>query len=118
MRPTLTRRSVIGAALAMPAIRPAFAEVSEVLIAKQFGTLYMQQDVMEQLHLIEKHGARLGLPGLKASYIRLAGTGPVQDGLLSGKLHFASGGAPGALLLWDRSRGAVKSTFAMNATNQ
>ena len=58
-------------------MRRAYAETAEVLIAKQFGTLYMQQDVMEQQRLIEKHGARLGLPNLKASYLRLAGTGPV-----------------------------------------
>jgi len=89
-----------------------------VQIAKQFGTLYMQQDVMEQQKLIEKHAARLGLPNLAVSYIRLAGTGPVTDGLLAGKLHFASGGAPGAMLLWDRTRGGVKSCFAMNATDQ
>ena len=73
---------------------------------------------MEQQRLIEKHAARLGLPNLKVSIIRLAGTGPVTDGLLSGKLHFASGGAPGAMLLWDRTRGGVKSCFAMNATDQ
>ena len=115
---TITRRAAIGAALSLPAIRPAFAEVSELQIAKQFGTLYMQQDVMEHERLIEKHAARLGLPALKVAYLRLAGTGPVTDGLLSGKLHFASGGAPGAMLLWDRTRGGVKSCFAMNATNQ
>jgi NitT/TauT family transport system substrate-binding protein len=115
---TLTRRAALGALLAAPFIRRAYAEVSDVQIAKQFGTLYMQQDVMEQQKLIEKHGARLGLPNLKVSYIRLAGTGPVTDGLLSGKLHFASGGAPGAMLLWDRTRGGVKSCFAMNATDQ
>ncbi len=118
MTTSVSRRVVLGAALALPAIRRAHAEVSEVLIAKQFGTLYMQQDVMEQQKLIEKHAARLGLPNLKATYIRLAGTGPVTDGLLSGKLHFASGGAPGAMLLWDRTRGGIKSAFAMNATNQ
>ena len=114
----LPRRAILGTALALPAIRRAHAELSEILIAKQFGTLYLQQDVMEQHRLIEKHGARLGLPGLRASYVRLGGTGPVTEALLSGSLHFASGGAPGALLLWDRTRGAVKSAFAMTATNQ
>lgn len=114
----LKRRTLIATAMAMPAIRRAHAETAEVLIAKQFGTLYLQQDVMEQQRLIEKHGARLGLPNLVASYVRLAGSGPVTDGLLSGRLHFASGGAPGAILLWDRTRGAVKSCFAMNATDQ
>ena len=114
----MTRRSVMGsavAALAAPAVRRAQAEASEVFIAKQFGTLYLQQDVMEQQKLIEKHAAQFGLPGLKAHYVRLAGTGPVTDALLSGKLQFASGGAPGAMLLWDRTRGGIKSCFAMNA---
>ena len=115
---SMTRRAVLGAALAMPALRSGSAEVAEVVIAKQFGTLYLQQEVMEQQRLVEKHAARLGLPGLKASYIRLAGSGPVTDGILSGKLHFASGGAPAAMLLWDRTRGGVKSAFAMNANNQ
>ncbi len=115
----MTRRATLAAPLlAAPFIRRAYAEVGEVLIAKQFGTLYIQQDVMEQQRLIEKHAALMGLPNLKVSYLRLAGTGPVTDGLLSGKLHFASGGAPGAMLLWDRTRGGVKSCFAMNATNQ
>ena len=112
------RRAVLGAALSLPFIRRAHAEVAEVSIAKQFGTLYLQQDVMEQHRLVEKHGALVGLPNLRTSYVRLAGTGPVTEALLAGSLHFASGGAPGALLLWDRSRGAVKSAFAMNATNQ
>ncbi len=115
---SVPRRAVLGTALAMPFIRRAHAELSEIVIAKQFGTLYLQQDVMEQHRLVEKHAALAGLPGLRASYVRLAGTGPVTEALLAGSLHFASGGAPGALLLWDRTRGAVKSAFAMNATNQ
>ena len=112
------RRVMLGGALAMPVVRRAFAEVSEVLIAKQFGLLYLQQDIMEQERLIERQAAKLGLPGLKATYVRLAGTGPVVDGLLAGKLHFGSGGAPGAILVWDRTRGGVKSCFAMNETEQ
>lgn len=120
--PQPTRRALLtgiaGTVLAAPAVRRAYAETSEVLIAKQFGTLYLQQDVMEQQRLIEKHAARLGLPNLSAQYVKLAGTSAVTDGLLSCKLHFASGGAPGAMLLWDRTRGTVKSCFAMNATDQ
>ena len=118
MATQVTRRVLMVAALAIPAIRAARAEVGEVIISKQFGTLYLQQDVMETQKLIEKHGALLGLPNLRASYVRFAGTGPITEALLSGSLHFASGGVPGALLLWDRTRGMVKSAFAMNATNQ
>ena len=42
----------------------------------------------------------------------------MTDALLSGNVHFASGGISGALLLWDRTRGTIRSAFAMNATNQ
>lgn len=115
---TLTRRALGATALAAPFIRRAYAETAEIVISKQFGTLYLQQDVMERHQLVEKHGARLGLPNLRTSYVKLGGTGPVTEALLAGSLHFASGGAPGALLLWDRSRGTIKSAFAMNATNQ
>ncbi len=41
-----------------------------------------------------------------------------SDALLAGSLQFASGGSPGALLLWDRTRGAIKMCFGMNASNQ
>ena len=116
-----TRRTIfigLSAGLAAPFIRRAHAEASEVSIAQQFGLLYIQQDIMQREKLIEKHAARLGLPNLKVNYVKFAGTGPVTDALLAGSLQFASGGAPGAMLLWDRTRGAVKSCFAMNASNQ
>lgn len=88
------------------------------MIAKQLGTLYRQQDVIGRHQRMEQHASRLGLPNLRTSYARLGSTGSVTKALLAGSLHFASGGAPGSLLLWDRTRGAVKSAFAMNATNR
>jgi NitT/TauT family transport system substrate-binding protein len=116
-----SRRALVAgmaASVAAPYVRRAYAEASEVNIAKQFGLLYVQQDIMEREKLIEKHAAKLGLPSLKANFVRLAGTGPVTDALLSGSLQFASGGSPGAMLLWDRTKGGIKCCFAMNATNQ
>ena len=44
----VARRILLGAALALPAVRAARAEVGEVVISKQFGTLYLQQEVMEE----------------------------------------------------------------------
>lgn len=111
-------RASLGAALAMPWIRRAHAEVSEVSIAKQFGTLFLQQDVMERQKLVEKQAALLGLPNLRATYQRFGGVGAITEALMSGTLHLASGGVPGALVLWDRTGGIVKSAFAMNATSQ
>jgi hypothetical protein len=51
-----TRRAMLagGAAVVLaPNIRRAHAETSEVNIAKQFGLLYVQQDIMEREKLIE-----------------------------------------------------------------
>jgi len=118
----VTRRALMSGAGAVavsaPFIRRAYAEASEVNIAQQFGLLYIQQDIMQREKLIEKQAAKLGLPNLKANFVRLAGTGPVTDALLAGSLQFASGGSPGALLLWDRTRGGIKMCFGINASNQ
>ena len=109
---SVSRRTIMAGAGAVavsaPFIRRAYAEASEVNIAQQFGLLYIQQDIMQREKLIEKQAAKLGLPNLKANFVRLAGTGPVTDALLAGSLQFASGGSPGALLLWDRTRGGIK----------
>ena len=118
--PHLTRRAVLAAALAAPTIRRAHAETSEVLIAKQFGTLYMQQDVMEHAEA-DRAARRPARPaeGWQAD-LRPARRDrpPSPTGCSRAHIHFASGGAPGALLLWDRTRGGIKSCFAMNATDQ
>ena len=118
----LSRRALMSAAgaaaVSAPFIRRAHAEASEVNIAQQFGLLYIQQDIMQREKLIEKQAAKLGLPNLKANFVRLAGTGPVTDALLAGSLQFACGGSPGALLLWDRTRGGIKMCFGINASNQ
>lgn len=116
MTSSLTRRTCLGAALSMPFIRRAHAEVSEVSIAKQFGTLYIQQDIMQQQKLIEKYGAALGLPGLRGAFPRFSGGAAMSDALLSRELHFGSSGAPVGWALWDKTQGDIKAAFAMNAT--
>ncbi len=83
----MTRRALLGAALAAPAVRAAHAEVSEVIVSKQFGTLYLQQDVMESQRLIEKHGGLLGLPNLRASYIRWLMSGSGVLALIIGRVR-------------------------------
>ena len=85
----------------------ARAEVDDVKIVSQYGIGYMQLTIMKADKLVEKHLAKAGLPGSKVTWSRVAAGAAANDALLSGGLHFASGGTGPALILWDRTRGNV-----------
>jgi len=97
----------LALALLCVAAGGARAEVDEVKIVSQYGIGYMQLTVMKADKLIEKHLARVGLPGSKVTWSRVAAGAAANDALLSGGLHFASGGTGPALILWDRTRGNI-----------
>jgi len=102
---------VLWLALA-PAAR---AEVSEITIAQQYGVAFLPLMVMERDGLVERHAKAAGLDGLKVVWARVAGPSVMNDGLLSGTMHFAAQGAPSLITLWDRSRSniGVKGVAAM-----
>lgn len=89
------------------------ADVGEITIAQQYGVSFLPLMVMERQGLIEKHAVAAGLPGLKASWVKVAGPSPMNDGLISGTIHFAAQGAPSMILLWDKTHGAIKGVSAM-----
>jgi len=91
----------------------AKAEVSEVSIAQQYGVSFLPLMLMEKNQLIEKHAAAAGLAGLKVSWAKVAGPSAMNDGLISGALHFAAQGAPSLITLWDKTRGQIKGVSAM-----
>src|SRR5438067_6277893 len=113
----MTQRLVAALALGMVALAvPARAEEKrEISITRQPGIGYMPTHVMEKKQLIEKHGARLGLPGLKVSWINFSGGGAQTDALLSGGVDLVNTGVGNMLLLWDRTRGGVKGVVATQA---
>jgi len=83
----------------------AHAEVDEVKMVSQYGIGYMQLTLMKQEKLVEKHLAKAGMPGTKVTWATVAAGAAANDALLSGNLHFASGGTGPALILWDKTRG-------------
>jgi NitT/TauT family transport system substrate-binding protein len=91
----------------------AKAEVSEVNIAQQYGVSFLPLMLMEKSQLIEKNAAAAGLAGLKVSWAKVAGPSAMNDGLISGALHFAAQGAPSLITLWDKTRGQIKGVAAM-----
>ena len=83
------------------------AEVSEVTIAQQFGVAFLPLMLMERDQLIEKQAQAAGIAGLKTNWRRFAGPSAINDGLISGQVHFAAIGAPSMITLWSKTRGNI-----------
>jgi NitT/TauT family transport system substrate-binding protein len=101
------------AALAATAASGARAEVSEITIAQQYGVSFLPLMVMEKQALVEKHAGQAGLPGVTVKWVKVAGPSVMNDGLISGALHFAAQGAPSLITLWDKTHGQIKAAAAM-----
>jgi len=102
----MDRRAFVGGLIALPAlIRPASAEVSSIKLGKQYGLPFLPQMVMEDHKLIEKHAGRLGVNGLEVGWQTMGGPGALNDGLLSGQIHFVNVASPSLATLWDKTFG-------------
>jgi NitT/TauT family transport system substrate-binding protein len=101
------------AALAATAATNVRAEVSEITIAQQYGVSFLPLMVMEKSNLVEKHATQLGLAGVTVKWAKVAGPSVMNDGLISGALHFASQGAPSLITLWDKTHGQIKGVAAL-----
>jgi NitT/TauT family transport system substrate-binding protein len=110
----VTALLVLIMALIAPA-RALAAEVAELKVALQYGIGYLPLAIMKQNNLIEKHLKAAGLTDTKVTWSRLASGQPMNDALLSGSLHIASGGVPPFLILWGRTQGMlnVKAVAAL-----
>jgi sulfonate transport system substrate-binding protein len=111
----LDRLRVCVGGLLIALATAARAEVSEMTVAQQYGVAFLPLMLMEREGLVEKHAKAAGLDGLKVVWARVAGPSVMNDGLLSGTMHFAAQGAPSLITLWDRSRNniGVKGVAAM-----
>jgi NitT/TauT family transport system substrate-binding protein len=93
----------------------AVAETSELRIARQFSLGYLPFNLMERLHLIEKHAKAAGLPDVKVTWATFNGPSAMNDALLSNSVDVVAGGLPGLITLWARTKGlpiAVKGISA------
>src|SRR2546430_16316090 len=92
---------------------PVSAEVGEIYVAQQYGVSFLPLMLMERDKLVEKHAKAAGLGDLHVSWAKVAGPSIINDGLVSGSVHFAATGAPSLITLWDKTNGAVKGMSAM-----
>ena len=98
----------IGAAVALlSATATPRAEVAEVVLGQQFGSVFMPAMAMENLKLVEKHLASAGMSDVKVTWAKLGGPAALNDALISGSLHFACQGVPSMAVIWDRTRGGI-----------
>ena len=109
------RRTTIALAAALAAFTAGYAraEVSEITIAQQYGVSFLPLMEMEKLGLVEKHAAKLGLSGVTVKWAKVAGPSMMNDGLISGALHFAAQGAPSLITLWSKTGGQIKGVAAL-----
>lgn len=118
MKNRITRLvSLFAAVVALAAAVPASAEEHEIRIAQQYGISYLPLMIMEQNKLLEKHAKAAGLGDIKVSWTKFKGGSEMNDAILSGQLHFASGGVGPFVTLWAKTRGniGVKGVAAMNS---
>jgi NitT/TauT family transport system substrate-binding protein len=111
------RLKIIAAALLLAAGTTApRAEISEITIAQQFGVSFLPLMLMERDGLIEKHAKAAGIE-VKTNWQKVAGPSVINDGLLSGTVHFGALGAPSLATLWAKTKGnvGVKGIAAMTS---
>ena len=91
------------------------AQAQEIRLARQFSMGYLQLNVMEHQQLIEKHAKALGLNDVKVSWFTFNGPTAVNEALISGNIDVGSGGVPGLLVLWSRTKGTPQEVRGISA---
>jgi ABC-type nitrate/sulfonate/bicarbonate transport system substrate-binding protein len=79
---------------------------------------YLQFNVMERHKLLEKHAKAMGLPEVKVVWATFNGPNAMNDALLSNSVDIVSGGVPGLLTLWAKTKHtplAVKGITAFSS---
>ena len=110
-------KAIAAAALIVAASTTApRAELAEITVAQQFGVAFLPLMLMERDQLIEKHAKAAGVE-VKTNWQKVAGPSVINDGLLSGNVHFGAVGAPSLATLWSRTKTnvGVKGAAAMTS---
>jgi NitT/TauT family transport system substrate-binding protein len=105
----------ILALVAAAAAATANAQTAEIRLARQYSMGYLQFNVMERDKLIEKHARALGLSDVKVSWYTFNGPAAVNEALISGSIDIATGGTPGLLILWARTKGTPQEVRGIAA---
>jgi NitT/TauT family transport system substrate-binding protein len=97
-------------AIALAPTPQARAE-GKLRIVEQFGTVYLPLHVARDQKLIEKYGKAAGID-IAVEWIRLSGGAAINDALLAGAVDVGAAGAGPVIVLWDRTKGSLRSSRA------
>lgn len=87
----------------------------EIAITRSLGINYLPTHIVERRQLVERHAARLGIADLRVNWVALPIGTVGNDALLAGNVDIVNTGIGSLLLLWDRTRGAVKGIVSTSA---
>ncbi|HUJ97119.1 MAG TPA: ABC transporter substrate-binding protein [Stellaceae bacterium] len=93
----------------------ARAEAKEIRLAKQYSMGYVQFNVLEHQHLIEKYAKAAGLGDVKVVWDTFNGPAVMNDALLSDSVDVVAGGVPGLVTLWDKTKGTAAEVRGISA---
>jgi NitT/TauT family transport system substrate-binding protein len=91
------------------------AHGAEIRLAKQLSMGYVQFNIMEHRKLIEKHAKAGGLGDVKVTWATFSGPDAMNTALLAGDVDVVSGGVPGLVLLWAKTRGTPQEIRGISA---
>src|SRR5262245_22061786 len=102
-------RYVLSGACAAALAGAATAQGPEIRFARQFSMGYLQFNLMEHHKLLEKHAKAAGIPDVRVTWATFNSPAAMNDALLSGSVDIVSGGVPGLLTIWARTRGTASA---------
>jgi NitT/TauT family transport system substrate-binding protein len=117
MRRAFSAFAALFALAALPA--DARAEATELRVAKQFGSAYMQFFIMQDQKMIEKHAKAAGLGDVSIDWATFRSSDVMNDALISGSVDFVCLGIPGIVTIWSKTKGTpieVKGATGFNVS--
>ena len=114
--PAVAMLAGLGLNLALATLATsASAQAPEIRFARQFSMGYLQFNLMEKHHLLEKHAKAAGLGDVKVVWATFNSPAAMNDALLSGSVDIVSGGVPGLLTIWARTQGTANAVKGVTA---
>ena len=98
-------RIIVALVLAFVVTAPAYAEVTEVRVARQPGLVYLPIMIIEQDQLLQKEAKKRGLGDIKVTFSVFNSGGAAVDALLSGNADLVTSGATNLLTAWSATKG-------------
>jgi NitT/TauT family transport system substrate-binding protein len=96
-------------------VAPSQAKEPEIRLAKQFSMGYVQFNIIQHDKLIEKHAAALGLKHVKVTWATFNGPDAMNTALLAGDVDIVSGGVPGLVTAWAKTKGTADEIRGISA---